>query len=334
MQYDPATSTGPPPPAAVLVTGLSALTPYQHIRRHFAKYGTFVSFEPQVDRVSGNPLGMVWIKFETHEIAKAVVAGENGRRVSMNLEGQIVRVQLDGEQKTCKAIVRGIYERKRQERIREEEIQKIKDRAIPILLPPRPPTVDARPDVALGLPTPTSMDSNVGQQQRHAHDLQQPVKNHLPAPITLAARGRNAHPGVGRGAAPHLRSPENSYRPLENSYRPPANSYRPPENSYRPVENLYRPRDNGYAGRQRGENRYRPPLRSPSRSRSPSPMPAYRVRKDDDGAVRDMLSASPHDHVRVEGAGRSLREDDLRAFFDRFDVDKVRSRPLHTRVPF
>ncbi|KZW00409.1 hypothetical protein EXIGLDRAFT_761757 [Exidia glandulosa HHB12029] len=347
-EYDE-NSTGPPPPTAVLVTNLSPLTGHPFLRKHFNEYGQFGSFEPQVDRM-GTFLGILWIKFDTHDIAKKVVERENGKRLGQHAEGQIVKVELDGEQTKCKAAVRAHWEKKRAEKAKEEAAKKAKEAQM------RPPQ---EAGAALGLPTPTSMDANPAQQQAQQQQTQQrhepaPPKGHsLPSPITL--RGRGGGQG-GRTAHPHPRSPENSYRPTVDSYRPPANSYRPPppsapensyrpgenpftrspENSYRPQrspENSYRPgRDNGYAGRQRGENRYRPPLRSPSRSRSrsrsrshsrsPSPV-NWRSRKVDDGAVRDALSASPYDHVRLEGAVRSVREDDVRAFFKSFDVEKV-----------
>jgi hypothetical protein len=72
-------STGPP--TSVLITKLSPLTPNQQTRRHFGAYGTVVSFKPQIDKENGSALGIVFIKYNTHEEAKNCVAKENGRRL-------------------------------------------------------------------------------------------------------------------------------------------------------------------------------------------------------------------------------------------------------------
>jgi RNA recognition motif-containing protein len=79
-QYD-ANSTGPPPPTAVLITNLNPFTPREQIRRHFGAHGTVVSFEPQIDNENGATLGIVYIKYDTHEQAKKCATQENGRRL-------------------------------------------------------------------------------------------------------------------------------------------------------------------------------------------------------------------------------------------------------------
>ena len=129
-QYD-VNSTGPPPPSSVLILNISPLTPNQTIRRHFSAYGTILSFEPQIDSTNGAALGIVLIKFSSHEEAKKCVEKENGRKAGQGMGGaagigigntpsqgpgtaeEELRVVFDGEGKKLAAVMRELDRRKR-----------------------------------------------------------------------------------------------------------------------------------------------------------------------------------------------------------------------------
>ncbi|KAG9056786.1 histone methyltransferase set1 [Serendipita sp. 407] len=102
-EYD-SNSVGPPPPVSILISGLSPLTPYPHVRRHFSQHAPIVAFDPKADPQSGAPLGIVFIKYESHGIAKMVAARENGQRIGIGTEGRQVTVELDSGSK-CKDLV-------------------------------------------------------------------------------------------------------------------------------------------------------------------------------------------------------------------------------------
>ncbi|KAH9920692.1 uncharacterized protein B0H18DRAFT_1121785 [Fomitopsis serialis] len=105
-----ANSTGPPLPTAVLVLGLSPLTPNVHIRRCFSIHGTITSFEPQVDKTSGAAIGIVHIKYGTHAEARKCVEKEHGKKLTA-LNGvaggsEEMTVVLDGEGRKLHAILK------------------------------------------------------------------------------------------------------------------------------------------------------------------------------------------------------------------------------------
>ncbi|KZT22302.1 hypothetical protein NEOLEDRAFT_1181040 [Neolentinus lepideus HHB14362 ss-1] len=131
-EYD-SNSTGPPPPTAVLVTNIYPLTPNQQIRRHFAVHGAIHSFEPQIDKANGSPLGIVFIKYATHEEAKKCLEKEHGKKLgivgsALNANEGEMTVVFDGEGQKLKAVLkeldgrrkREIEEKKRKEREAKE----------------------------------------------------------------------------------------------------------------------------------------------------------------------------------------------------------------------
>lgn len=125
-------SPGPPPPAAVLVTGIPPLTPTQEIRRHLAAHGALLTFDPQIDKTTGAALGIAFVRYATHDEAKRCVAKEDGRRwaggvssaagVGAGAEG--MRVVFDGEGKVLRAVLRELDEQRRR---REREAKKRKE---------------------------------------------------------------------------------------------------------------------------------------------------------------------------------------------------------------
>lgn len=91
-----------------------------------------MSFEPQIDKENGGALGIVFIKFGTHEEAKKCVEKENGKKangIGLGLpnagnDGDEIRVVFDGEGDRCKAVLKELEDRKK----REREEKKRKDR--------------------------------------------------------------------------------------------------------------------------------------------------------------------------------------------------------------
>ncbi|KAF8884232.1 hypothetical protein CPB84DRAFT_1789433 [Gymnopilus junonius] len=84
-----------------------------------------LSFEPQIDKENGSALGIVFVKFQTHEEAKRCVEREHGRKggigalgVSMMKPGEVEewKVVFDGEGVKLKAVLKELDERKKKER--------------------------------------------------------------------------------------------------------------------------------------------------------------------------------------------------------------------------
>ncbi|THG95241.1 hypothetical protein EW026_g6379 [Hermanssonia centrifuga] len=114
---------------------ISPLTPNIQIRNHFSSYGTIVSFEPQINKANGATLGIVLIRFSSHEEAKRCLAKEHGLRESTGIgkrvtivEGEELKVVFDGEGKKLQAVMKELEVRKRrkerEERKRKEEERK------------------------------------------------------------------------------------------------------------------------------------------------------------------------------------------------------------------
>ncbi|KAF9777525.1 hypothetical protein BJ322DRAFT_1222229 [Thelephora terrestris] len=115
-------SVGPPPPTAVLAVNISPLTSNQQIRRHFAVHGRILSFEPEIDKTTGSALGIVYIKFSTHDEAKICVEKEHGGKSNgqgstlsiQTIPGEELKVVLDDDAKSkLRAILRELDDRRR-----------------------------------------------------------------------------------------------------------------------------------------------------------------------------------------------------------------------------
>jgi RNA recognition motif. (a.k.a. RRM, RBD, or RNP domain) len=109
----------------VLITNISPLTSNQVLRRHFSTHGTIASFEPQIDKENGGALGILFIRYVTHEEAKRCVEKENGRNGNFGMagggptgkaDGEELRAVLDGEGATLKAVLKELEDRKKRER--------------------------------------------------------------------------------------------------------------------------------------------------------------------------------------------------------------------------
>jgi hypothetical protein len=137
-------STGPPPPPAILVTGLNPLTPYPQVRRHFAQYGTVVAFDGKSDKYTGAPLGIVWVNYSNHELAKHVAEKEDGQRVWLGGEGQVIKVELDSaQQEKCK------------QRVNAEIVRRKKEQDAKSMRPPPNPLLGSSSSSASSAPSAT-----------------------------------------------------------------------------------------------------------------------------------------------------------------------------------
>ncbi|KAF4603217.1 histone methyltransferase set1 [Pleurotus pulmonarius] len=127
-EYD-ANSCGPPPATAILVANISPLTPHAQTRRYFATYGTITAFENQIDSETGGALGIVFIRYSTHEEAKKCVEKENGKIPSLGGAGVImagdngdeIRVVLDGQGSRLAAVKKELEERKKRAKQKDRE---------------------------------------------------------------------------------------------------------------------------------------------------------------------------------------------------------------------
>ncbi|KAI0772811.1 hypothetical protein BD413DRAFT_603709 [Trametes elegans] len=344
-------SAGPPPPASVLVLGISPLMPNQHIRRHFSVHGTITSFEPQIDRSSGGALGIVFIKFTTHEEAKKCVQKEHGKKLSLAVpgvgEGEELRVVFDGEGKLLKAVLTELDSRRRQEREEKRRREKEKERE---------EKEKAGHASAHLKATPTSSAS---QTPVHSNNPWRSGLQAVPRPQHLAPRlpPPNAHlPMRPQGAtpmaispAPDKGSPAQNATPngLRNGLAAPAPRVRrpapalsrargmhdikavPPAN-IRPPIHLF---PNGIEGG---------PVLPPSMrfgledmptpflpSRSPSPVSrrpgqwGRNAKKVDYDVVKAELAKNGLEHIAIDGHVGSVSEDDVRTFLEGFQVDQI-----------
>ncbi|KAG8737652.1 histone methyltransferase set1 [Ceratobasidium sp. 414] len=97
----------PPPPRGICVSGLSPLTAAGQVRRHFSSYGAIEELVSHVDRATGAPLGLFWIKFADEDdqgqrAAQQAVLHENGRRIGNGNEARVATIVLDGDGQFCR----------------------------------------------------------------------------------------------------------------------------------------------------------------------------------------------------------------------------------------
>lgn len=319
-----------------------------------------MSFEHQIDKENGSALGIVFIRFATHEEAKRCAEKEHGRKGAIGLglsgkqgDGDEVRVVLDGEGVKLKAVLRELDERKRrdrEERKRREMGLDMKGGSLingsvhggrtstPSNHTPmsgqnnhRRPTLPNRPP---GLP------------HRPVHTLPQiPNVASSPLPKSLAVSlnrddGLSATPMAGRVRRP---PPALAKSRLETWKAVPMNSYRHPDRNHAsssstPVHTSRGRPDSRYII-DRKDRHYSPGGNNASKSRSRSRSPASRSpprsamskhksdRLQDHSEVLDLLARNGKDHAKIEGDSQlvaMVSEDDVRDFFSGFKVDQVR----------
>ncbi|KAG6331507.1 hypothetical protein ID866_7581 [Astraeus odoratus] len=307
-EYDQ-NSTGPPPPAAVLVMNISSLTPTQHIRQAFAQHGKITSFEPQIDMETGMALGIVFIRYQTHEEAKRCVEKAHGKKLSVAVysasEGEELRVVFDGQGGKLKAVLKELEDRKK----REREEKRRKER-------------EAKAPQSVSTPTSNSAQTPASNSNRRMNHSLPPRPAHIPL-----SNGRSSPSSHPRGKKPPPMSAMtkgriNNDRFSSRQETAPSSTH---SSSSTPVHVRERPY---YHSRGRGRSR------SP-RSRSPSPIsrrpahPSARhqpLREPPSPVVIEALTKNGFDHVQLDigsGAMGSVREEDVRTFFRDFKVDAV-----------
>ncbi|KAK1227547.1 histone methyltransferase set1 [Marasmius sp. AFHP31] len=172
-EYDIKVSAGPTPPTSVLVTNIALLTPNTVIKQHFSAYGHIASFEPQIDKENGSPLGIVLIRYTKHEEAKKCVEKEDGKRrpwggagyanwgasgptstINRSKEGEEISVIFDGDGTRTQAVVKVLDERKKERKRRERgEL----------------PTLTLTPTPSSSLPPPTPIPSTSERVDTPSH---------------------------------------------------------------------------------------------------------------------------------------------------------------------
>ncbi|KAI0943146.1 hypothetical protein AcV7_002374 [Taiwanofungus camphoratus] len=359
-EYD-INSTGPPPPTAVLVMNLSPLTPNQHIRRCFAAHGTITSFEPQIDKATGGALGIVFIKYSTHEEAKKCVEKEHGKKLATGIGlvsgGEEMTVMFDGEGKKLKAVLRELDDRRRQEREakrRKEKEEKLKDANLALAKGTPTGSAGQTPGQASN---PWRAGQHPGQQSSRI-----PPRPNLPLPPNgrPPSAALNGSPMASSTSGSYLNGTPNGPRnlpPPARVRRPPAALVRarimsaktvastslpprPPLPSHSSSSTPVHPRSHrhaSYADDHDGPSPY-PPSRSPSPiSRRPG-QSSRDARQKEHEAVLEELARNGFEHVTIDGHGAQLggavREEDVRQFFDGFKVDKVLRDQLGWYVTF
>ncbi|KAJ7594183.1 hypothetical protein C8J56DRAFT_926134 [Mycena floridula] len=329
-EYDE-NSTGPPPATAVLITNISPLTPNHQIRRHFGAYGHLLSFEPQIDKENGSALGIVFIRFSTHEEARKCAERENGKKglVGMGMpgkEGEELRVVLDGEGARLRAVLKELDRQKQRER---EEKKRVHDPRIatsktstPLPLTPSGPSSLRRPPAGLP-PRPQSVHRSVHPLPQAPSSaspkpaLSKPSSDLLSAvPMSASSRVLSAVPMAGPN---YRRPPPSTFRSNQDTWkvRPTrhTDTYIPSSSS---TPNHRGRSDLKSSSRSRRYSISRSPSRSPSR-----PIPLKELPHEQ---VVEQLWKSGHDHMKIDGDPRFLSritEDDLTRFFDTFRVDKM-----------
>ncbi|KAH9947798.1 hypothetical protein B0H21DRAFT_691297 [Amylocystis lapponica] len=355
-EYD-VNSTGPPPATSVLVTNLSPLTPNQHIRRHFSAYGTITSFEPQIDKARGGALGIVFIKFSSHEEAKRCVEREDRKQLTTgvglgvkNTDGEEMRVVSDGEGKLLKAVLKELDERRRRQRDdkrRREKGEKLRET-----------------DTAHGRGTPNGSASSTpttASNPWRANQLRPPPGSRLPPkPLPMPTNARHHGPNGSLPPNPALNGTSGGPKDLPPAppriRRPPAALVRArmmTANPAPPPNHLHSPRPALPAShsssstplyRRGPRDAFRLPRDDAGPSRSPSPISrkpgqsSRSAKQKEHEAIVEELARNGFEHVTIDGHGAQLggavREEDVQQFFDGFKVDRVLRDQLGWYVTF
>jgi hypothetical protein len=289
---------------------LSPLTPTQQIRRVFSAHGKITSFDPQIDMESGVALGIVSIRYQTHEEAKLCVERTHGKKFGTGMgmaDGEELKVVFDGEGLKLKAVRKELEQQKH--RGREERRRKEKEAKVSTLPPAPIPAPISIPKAQ----TPSSTHTPIQPAWRPSHQL--PAR---PAHIPYT-NGRLSPPRSRRAPpvmkAKMMNSALSTRFPAVNDLAPMSSS------SSTPLHTRGRPSYHS------STHAPAPPSRSPSPiSRRPGQGRHQQQREATSATVIDALAKNGFEHVRIDltgGAMISIREEDVRAFFKDFKVDCV-----------
>lgn len=355
---------GPPPPTAILVLNLSPLTPNSYIRRCFSAHGTITSFEPQIDKATGGALGIVFIRYSTHEEARKCAERENGKKLSTGAGvvngNEEMAVVLDGEGKVLKAVLKQLDERKRrenEEKRRKEREGKMKDmggsnsaRGTPSAPSSHTPARGASAWKANQHAGPLRVQHKHYQDQRHG-GWPPPSANLPPPPNGRQYSGGSPMPpgahlnGVANGPKgappPKPRKAASAFTRARPNAISLISSF-PPQPSAHSSTSPVRSRGRHWPSLPDERDEASPSMQGPSRSPSPvTRKPGYSARdahRKEHEQVMEELAQNGFDHVTIDGHGSQLggafREEDVRQFFDGFKIDKVLRDNLGWYVTF
>lgn len=345
-------STGPPPPPAILVTSLNPLTPYPQVRRHFAQYGTIVAFDGKSDKYTGAPLGIVWVNYGNNELAKHVAEKEDGQRVWLGGEGQVIKVELDSaQQEKCK------------QRVNAEIIRRKKEQDAKSMRPP-PNPLQGSSSASASVPQATS---TVLQVKRDASASTSTSTTATPLNASAAQKSSGANTSLsGNGILPPKPTVVFPSAVANGSTRGVSASRMSsdaPMSDHRRRTSVRSPLHSPSHSRSRSRSPARPrsPTRSPRRPPSPvdppppppqrtipkpkTPADIEREREEEHEEILKVLEASGKEHIKIDGLplGRGvldrsgmigLKEADVKDFFDGFEPDQVGPSHLILRLFF
>ena len=331
--------------------GISPLTPTQHLRRNFQQHGNLISFEPQIDKENGSALGILFLKFGTHEEAKRCVEKENGRKgglVSLGKSGEVEewKAVLDGEGSKLKAVLKGLEDRKRREK---EDKRREREWGPPF---PSNGVVNA---VASGSSsasgkTDTPLSGKQSPALRKGPNLPPHPRNSQQRPSDINGRASSRTDPPKDSTSSSSRPPTGSSTPQNNPdnkdnadivkaklptvldpFTAALQRARQGVNTMEP--GLPSTKSNSSATRARNmQSKYEGYKAHTSRSPSPildAPRPGAKSvadrEKDHEEVIRELVE-NGHDHVMIPGGVQwmaTVRDEDVTVFFDGFDLDKV-----------
>jgi histone-lysine N-methyltransferase SETD1 len=315
-----------------------------------------ISFEPQIDKENGSALGILFLKFATHEEAKRCVEKENGRKgglASFGKSGDLEewKAVLDGEGSKLKAVLKGMEDRKRREK---EDKRREKEWG-----PPFPPNgvvnavasgsssasgKNGKPDTPLsGKQSPavrkgSNLPPNPRNLQQRASDINGRASHHSrPDPLKDAASS-SSRPPTGDSTPQNIPDSKDN----ADSLKPQASVALDPTTAAlqkaRQGVNMMEPglpssKSNSNAARGRNmQSKYEGYKAHTSRSPSPvldAPRPGAKSvadrEKDHQEVVRE-LAENGHDHVMIPGGVQwmaTVKDEDVMVFFEGFALDKV-----------
>ena len=312
-------------------------------------HGTIISFEPQLDKSNGGLLGIVFIKYASHEEAKKCVTAEHRKKLNIAVpggtegEGEELKVVFDGEGKVLKAVL-GELDRRAREKQRREKEEKEKH------LRPTPTSSASQTPVHANNPWRTTLRDggphNNRQLGQHRIPGSLPPNAHLPmrpqglTPMSMvsspADHGKasplpNGTPTGPRNGPARVRRPAPPTAPFRARHNVHVLRAVPPAN-IRPPIHLF---PNGIEA-----GPVLPPQFGPNAVDTPSPMPFVPSRspspvsrrpqfgrakkKIDYDVIKAELAKNGFDHIAIDGHVASVDERDVEIFMVGFQYDKVR----------
>jgi histone-lysine N-methyltransferase SETD1 len=318
-----------------------------------------LSFEPQIDKENGSALGIVFIRYATHDEAKRCATKENGRRLTAGVglglgpglglgtgEGEELRVVFDGEGKKLKAVLKELGERRKRDREEKKKREKEKEAKVKeatlkeanASLNPKAGSSTSTPTANIvnnGQPFMNSWKPGQPQPDRHIHPLPSNPNTHSDAvsaptpaqPIPTHSRMRRPPAALVRARILVAAVPDSAH-----SQSPRVSGVHPAQASPLSSSTPMHPRPRGRLPSHYALQHEPSPMVF---SRSPSPISRRTSGSESQSAKQKVhegvlaeLARNGMDHVRIE-LGGAVREEDVRLFFEGFKVQKVRASAVY-----